>query len=101
MEASVEEGIAWQIRAIRKDRKLTQSQLAEIIGTTQSGVSRLEDPEYGKHSIETLLALANAFDCALSIRFISYAELAINSADLSQAALTAESFANQRYIIES
>lgn len=97
----MEEGIAWQIRAIRKDRKLTQSQLAEIIGTTQSGVSRLEDPEYGKHSIETLQALANAFDCALSIRFISYAELAINSADLSQAALAAESFANQRYIIES
>ena len=47
MVASVEEGLAGQIRAMRKDRRLTQSQLAEKLNTTQSGVSRLEDPEYG------------------------------------------------------
>jgi len=100
MEASVEEGIAWQIRAIREDRQLTQKQLAEMIDTTQSAISRLEDPEYGKYSIDTLISLANAFDCALSIRFISYADLATNNEDLSLSALTAESFENQRHIIE-
>lgn len=101
MEAAAEEGIAWQIRAIRRDRRMTQSRLGALIKTTQSGISRLEDPEYGKHSIDTLLEIANAFDCALSIRFISYAELARNSEDLSPTALTVESFSNQRYMIES
>lgn len=101
MEAAAEEGIAWQIRAIRRDRNMTQKQLARLVGTTQSGISRLEDPEYGKHSIDTLIAIANAFDCALSIKFISYAELASNNEDLSPSALVAESFSNQRYMIES
>lgn len=92
MEASIEEGLAWQIKANRKARGLTQDDLAALLDTRQSAISRLEDPEYGSHNIETLLKLANAFDCALSVRFISYARLALESSDLSESALVAESF---------
>jgi len=92
MEASVEQGIAWQIRANRKAKGWTQEQLALTLETTQSGISRLEDPEYGTHSIDTLLKLANAFDCALSVRFIAYSRLAEESVDLSEANLVAKGF---------
>lgn len=92
MEASVEQGIAWQIRANRKARGLTQLDLAQALDTNQSAISRLEDPEYGGHSLDTLIKLANSFECALSVRFISYAQLAADSIDLSEKRLVAKKF---------
>lgn len=92
MEASVGQGIAWQIRANRKSRGLTQGDLAQRLGTQQSAVSRLEDPEYGSYSLDTLVALANIFDCALSVRFVPYSVLAAQSEDLSPEALVAAPF---------
>jgi len=90
--AAVEQGLAWQIRANRQSRNLTQEELAQKIGTQQSAISRLEDPTYGAHSLDTLLMLAHAFDCALSVRFTSFSRLAEESADLSPLALVAEPF---------
>lgn len=101
MEASVEEGIAWQIKANRRGRKISQKELAVRIGSKQAAISRLEDPTYGKYSLETLIKVAHAFDCALSVRFISYAKLAIESADLSPTALYAEGFSSDRMILEN
>ncbi|HEV2612511.1 MAG TPA: helix-turn-helix transcriptional regulator [Noviherbaspirillum sp.] len=92
MDASIEEGVAWQIKANRQKREMSQEELGRLIGTTQSGISRAEDPEYGKHSLETLVKMAHAFDCALSVRFIPYSKLAEESQDLSPAALYAPSF---------
>ncbi|MFP3638095.1 helix-turn-helix domain-containing protein [Paraburkholderia sp. SIMBA_054] len=88
-DASIEEGLAWQIRANREGRHMTQKELGEAIGTTQTGIHRFEDPEYGKHSLDTLVKLAHAFDCALSVRFVPYSQLAIESEDLSPEALYA------------
>uniref|UniRef100_UPI003F504A12 helix-turn-helix domain-containing protein n=1 Tax=Caballeronia sp. LjRoot34 TaxID=3342325 RepID=UPI003F504A12 len=92
MEASIEEGLAWQIRANREHRGVTQQALGEAIGTSQAGISRFEDPEYGKHSLDTLVKIANAFDCALSVRFVPYSQLALESEDLSPEALYATPF---------
>jgi transcriptional regulator with XRE-family HTH domain len=83
MDASIDQGIAWQIRINRETRGMTQKALAAHLGTKQSAISRLEDPEYGAHSIDTLKQIAKGFDCALSIRFISYTELAELSDQLS------------------
>jgi transcriptional regulator with XRE-family HTH domain len=95
VEAAIEQGLAWQIRANRKSRELSQEQLAQQIGTQQSAISRLEDPTYGSHSIETLLTLAHTFDCALSVRFVPYSTLARESLDLSPRALIAAPFATE------
>lgn len=100
MVASIEQGIAWQIRVNREGRNLSQSQLAARIGSRQSSISRMEDPEYGNHSLGTLIKLANAFECALSIKFISYSQLATESADLSPQTLFAASFESECMHIE-
>lgn len=84
MEASIEQGVAWQIQINRKLRNMSQQCLAKAIGTKQSAISRYEDPEYGAHSLETLKQIANAFDCALSVKFISYGDLARESDNLSE-----------------
>lgn len=89
LEASIEQGIAWQIRSNRNVRGMTQKELADKLGTQQSAISRLEDPMSPPPSIETLLKVAHALDCALSVRLISYSRLAEESEDLSPEALYA------------
>lgn len=92
MEAAIEQGVAWQIRLNREMRGMTQEKLAEAIGSGQSAISRLEDPSYGAQSLESLVKVANAFDCALSVKFVSYSQLAYDSECLSPAAQYAASY---------
>jgi transcriptional regulator with XRE-family HTH domain len=96
MEASVEQGIAWQIKINREKRGLSQSQLATLLDTKQPAISRLEDPDYGAHSLDTLLSIAKAFDCALQLRFISYSQLAIRSEKLAPDDLYAAPFSVEK-----
>ncbi len=66
--------IAAQIRALREARGLSQGGLAQLIGTKQSGVSKLENVNYSSWSIRTLKNLAKALDVALVVRFVSFGE---------------------------
>ncbi|MGO4764916.1 multiprotein-bridging factor 1 family protein [Cupriavidus sp. 2KB_3] len=100
LEESIEQGVAWQIRANRQCRGMSQRQLADAIGTQQSAVSRLEDPMSGLPNIETLIKIAHALDCALSVRFISYRQLAIESEDLSPEALYAAPYGPHSKLIK-
>ncbi len=62
--------IAEQVYALRKQRNLTQKELADRIGTTQSVISRLENTDYESERIETLQKLATALQCHLEVRFV-------------------------------
>lgn len=50
-----------RIRALRKDRRLTQMELSEKIGVAQSDLSRMEQGEY-KVGLDTLFRLLQVFD---------------------------------------
>ena len=95
MESAVEQGIAWQIKINRERRSLSQARLAEEIGSKQAAISRAEDPSYGRHSLDMLMRIANAFDCALQVKFVPYSKLARDSHDLSHAALYAHSYSEE------
>ena len=51
--------------------KLTQKQLAELVGTTQSVIARLEDADYEGHSLSMLQRIAAAVNKRLEVRFVS------------------------------
>ena len=53
---------------LRTKAKLTQSQLAKRVGTTQSVISRLEDADYEGHSLAMLRRIARAVGCVVEIR---------------------------------
>ncbi len=59
--------IAGLIHAVRTDAGLTQEQLAELVGTTQSVISRLEDSDYEGHSLSILSRIAEALQKKLSV----------------------------------
>lgn len=59
--------VARLIHDLRKDAGLTQRELAELIDTTQSVVSRLEDADYDGHSLSMLHRVAEALKQKLTV----------------------------------
>jgi ribosome-binding protein aMBF1 (putative translation factor) len=66
-EASVNAKVAQLIYDARIQAGMTQQQLADLIGTTQSVIARLEDSDYEGHSLTMLQRIAAALDRTLSI----------------------------------
>ena|SRR6266700_3192483 len=62
--------IARKIYELRAKAKLSQAQLAKKVGTTQSVISRLEDADYGGHSLAMLRRIASALEKRVEIRFV-------------------------------
>jgi transcriptional regulator with XRE-family HTH domain len=88
----VQTGISYQSRALRAQRGWAQKRLADVMGKPQSVVSRLENPDYGKLSVSTLLEVAAAYDVALVIQFVSFPEFLRRTRDVSPESMYAESF---------
>lgn len=62
--------IAEMILAARERAGLTQTQLARLVGTTQSVISRLEDADYQGHSLSMLQRIAEALHHRVDVRFV-------------------------------
>lgn len=58
--------IASQVAEQRHARALSQQELAELVGTTQSAIARLESGGRPPR-IDTLMRIANALDCELRV----------------------------------
>ncbi len=73
--AQLRHTIAAQVRLLREQHGWDQATLAKKIGTTQSVISRLENPNYGRYNMATLQKLANIFDLGMVLRFVSFSEI--------------------------
>ena len=62
--------IAGQIYNLRTQAGLSQAQLAKLVGTTQSVISRLEDADYSGHSLNMLRRIASALHCRVEVRLV-------------------------------
>ena len=62
--------VARTIYELRKKAGLTQKELAQMVGTTQSVISRLEDADYEGHSLSMLHRIAMALNRRLSVEMI-------------------------------
>ncbi len=61
-----------QVKNLRKFRKMNQEELANLVGTKQSAISRLERSQEAKFELETLVKLAEALDARLAVVFEPY-----------------------------
>lgn len=71
----IETGMPFQIRAMREAQEMNQQSLAGRMQKPQSVISRLEDPRYGRFTINTLLEVASAFDVGLLVTFAPFSAL--------------------------
>jgi len=65
--ARVHAEVARTIYELRTEAGMTQQQLAELIDTTQSVISRLEDEEYEGHSVTMLSRIAKALNQEMAV----------------------------------
>jgi transcriptional regulator with XRE-family HTH domain len=67
--------IGTQIKVVREQQGMTQSELAQKLGTKQAGISRLESANYDGWTIGILRKLAKAFDLRLCVSFEEFGSL--------------------------
>lgn len=70
-EASINAKVAQLICEARTKTGLTQQQLAELIGTKQPVIARLEDADYEGHSLSMLQRIASALNMQVEIHLTS------------------------------
>jgi len=99
VEEHVRAGVAHQIKAMREARGWSQAVLAERCGKSQSNIARIEDPDYGKFSVQTLLEIAHTFDVWLSLEFVSFGKGLARTANRSVKALDAISFGDELALV--
>ncbi len=59
--------VARMIYDLRKKAGVTQKKLADLVGTTQSVISRLEDADYEGHSLSMLRRVADALGATIRL----------------------------------
>ena len=62
--------VAQMIYDARVAAKLTQKELADLAGTTQPVIARLEDADYEGHSLTMLRRIAEALGRKVVVRFL-------------------------------
>lgn len=67
-ESSINAQVSQIIYDARKEAGLTQQQLADLVGTTQSVIARLEDADYEGHSLSILARIAGALNQKVEIK---------------------------------
>jgi transcriptional regulator with XRE-family HTH domain len=84
--------VSAQIKTLKEDRRLTQEELAGLIGTQQSGISRLLRSDYSAWNVDTLRKLARAFGVRLVIRFEEFGTLLEDVSGFTKKALLPRKF---------
>jgi ribosome-binding protein aMBF1 (putative translation factor) len=62
--------VAEQIYKLRTQASLSQKELASLIGTSQSDISRLENADYEGYSVKMLQRISTALHCRLEVRIV-------------------------------
>jgi hypothetical protein len=82
--------LANQLSSLRGE--MSQQEFGQLLGKPQPIVSRLQNPDYGKYSLQTLLEIASKLDVALLVRFVDYPTFLKITSDFSDEALRPASF---------
>ena len=62
--------IALQLAALRQARGLTQKEVADLLGTKQQAIARLEDPAYTGHSLSMVRKYVEALGASLDLTIV-------------------------------
>jgi len=96
----IDQGIPFQIRALREQRDWSQEVLAREAGMKQEVISRLENPNNKSLTLKTLKQLAVGFDVGLIVRFVPISSIVEWVHNLPNTSLEVLSFDEESYFQE-
>jgi transcriptional regulator with XRE-family HTH domain len=82
--------IAAQLIALRKKRDLNQQEVAELIGTQQPAISRIEKADYQSWSFSILRKIAGALDARIRVLIEPSEDIIAAPDDISSLGLLAK-----------
>lgn len=100
VSSQINVGIPFQLRAMMKTRGWTQGDLAKRSDMLQPRISGLLTPGRTRPNIDTLRRLAEAFDCALMVRFVPFSELVKWSEDFDPEIFVVPEFEHDTGFVE-
>ena len=96
----ISSGLPLKIRKLREAKFPSQKTFAQGLGKHQSWVSQLENPNYGKLTLTTLLEVASTLDVALEVDFVPFSRIIERSSHLSPEWFTVPSFEEEVEALE-
>ena len=90
--AFLKRSIPFQVRTIRKKRNLTQPDLAKLSKITQGVISRVEDPDNGNLTLNTVLNIAAGYDLAFIGKFVTFSQFLREVEELSEESMNLPCF---------
>jgi DNA-binding XRE family transcriptional regulator len=69
-KAREDASIARQIRSLRESKGMSQEQLAKLIGTRKSAISRIEDADYDGHSMRMVRKICDVLNARVRIEIV-------------------------------
>lgn len=84
--------VATQIKVLREQREMSQTELAEKTGMKQPRIPLLEDANYSSWTLSTLKRFARAFDLALTVKFDAFSDVILDFESISRESLERPSF---------
>lgn len=92
--------VSHQIKALREQRDWSQDKLGELCNKPQATIGRLESPSYGRWNITSLFELAEAFDVALEVKFVSWPTFLRTSEDVGEEAMRVGSWSSEDFVAQ-
>jgi transcriptional regulator with XRE-family HTH domain len=89
-----------KIRNMRVTRCLKQRELAARAEVAPEWITQVENPNYGRFTLKTLLKIASALDVGLVVDFVPYSRVVNDSLLLSNASFDAPSSKDDAGLIE-
>jgi DNA-binding transcriptional regulator YiaG len=70
-EEKLRQHLGESIAALRKKKKMSPQEFANKIGVSVQNLTRIEKGEYGRHTLKSILAIAQATDTLVKIDFVN------------------------------